>query len=94
VTLRFPTSLEASNVALAFSGDVELWSWTPLMSTVRPLGVKTFDTGPIDLGVELVWIRHFRLKVRPTAPVTIEVYMDGRRHAASSPTRRWSMPIT
>lgn len=77
VTLRFPAALEASNVAVAFSGDVELWSLTPLVSSVRPLGVKTFDTGPIDLGVELVWIRHFRLKVRPTAPITIAIYMDG-----------------
>ena len=87
VTLAFPAAQEGARIALSFSGDVELYDWKPLVTAVRPLGVKSYDSGPLDLGVhELVWLREVRLKVRATAQLTITPYFDGVPFAAYTTT--------
>lgn len=79
VTYTCATASSAVEIALAFDGDVELYGWTPLTTTRRPLGVLRYDTGPIDLGdKELVWVRHFFVKARATSVLTIDAYLDGR----------------
>ena len=77
VTHAFTSPQTAAELALAFDGDVELYDWQPIITAKKPLGVKAFDTGPMDLGVhELVWIREVRLKVRASADLTVTPYFD------------------
>mgnify|MGYP003393011635 CR=1 FL=1 len=86
-THPFAAALEGARLALSFSGDVELYSWQPLVTAKRPLGVKAFDSGPLDLGVhELVWLREVRLKVRAGAQLTVTPYFDGVAFTAYTTT--------
>jgi hypothetical protein len=58
--------------------ETELWSWSPLITARRPLGVLTWDSGPIDLGSqELVWLRRIDLSARATRAITVDTYLDG-----------------
>lgn len=42
-----------------------------------PVGVKVWDSGPMDLGrQDLVWVRRVRLKVRAAGTLTITPYFD------------------
>jgi hypothetical protein len=78
VTLRFPASEEVVELALLFSGDVELYDARPLVTARRPLGVLVWDSGPIDLGTrELVWLREMFFKVRAGGDLTITPWFDG-----------------
>jgi hypothetical protein len=71
--------IEGVEFALSFSGDVELYSWAPLITDRRPLGVTRYDSGPLDLGDrELVWLRKAFVKARVTSIISIAVYMDGQ----------------
>ncbi len=84
-TLDFPASLEATEVSLHFDGDVELYTWAPSVTSTRPLGVKTWDSGPLDLGSQdLVWLRFLRLKVRASATLTVTPYFDSLAFAPVS----------
>jgi hypothetical protein len=72
-------AIEGVEFSLSFSGDVELYTWAPIVTARRPLGVTRYDSGPIDLGErELVWLRKAYVKARVSAALTIAVYMDGQ----------------
>jgi hypothetical protein len=69
--------LAAVDIGFSVDGDIELYEWQPLYSTLRPTGVKIYDTGPLNLGArEFVWLRYMYVKVRATADLTIEPFMD------------------
>lgn len=81
IDFTFPLAehVEGSEFALSLDGQVELYSWAPLITARRPLGVMYWDSGPIDLGdKEMVWLRRVFLKARASSPVDVLVYMDGR----------------
>lgn len=79
VTLAFATPVTGTEVVLAADGDVELYSWTPLISVHRPLGVKAWDSGPILFGErDLIWVRQLLVKVNAGADLTMTAYLDGR----------------
>jgi hypothetical protein len=72
-----PHPVTATDVTWAFDGDVEVYAMTPLVTTRRPLGVKSWDSGPIDLGRnELTWLRGMRIKVKAGADLTVTPYFD------------------
>lgn len=78
VTLAFATAQTGRDIALSFDGDVELYEWSPIISARQPLGVRAWDSGPIDLGDrELVWLRRFDLKVNAGADLTVTAWLDG-----------------
>lgn len=78
LTIRFDEPEEATEIAWSVDGDVELYSWSPLVTAKRPLGVRAWDSGPLDLGVgELVWVRRVRMKVRAGANLAVTPYFDG-----------------
>jgi hypothetical protein len=46
--------------------------------TEVPMGVTTWDSGPLDLGTrDLIWIRHVIIKARAAAALTVTCYFDG-----------------
>ena len=50
-----------------------------------PLGVKAWDSGPMDLGVqEIVWLQEVSIKVRAPAALTVTPYFDGVAFAPST----------
>lgn len=60
------------------SDAIELWSWAPLVTARRPLGVKVYDTGVLPLGDrELTWLRHLAVQALVAAPLTVQAYLDG-----------------
>lgn len=77
VTLEFTAPTTAVQIALSVSGNVELYEWTPMVTARRPLGVKAWDSGPLDLGRELVWPQFIAIKVRATRPLVVTPYFDG-----------------
>ena len=77
VTYQFATAPEAVEIVLGVSGDVELYAWSPLVTAKRPLGVKAWDSGPLDLGVpDLTWVREIRMKVYVGADLVVTPYFD------------------
>jgi hypothetical protein len=77
VTYQVLAPITATEIGLSVDGDVELYEWRILASDTQPLGVKVWDSGPIDLGDrELVWIRRLDLKVKAGADLTIIAYLD------------------
>ncbi len=79
VTLAFTTAQTGRLIALEVDGDVELYApWAPIISSRQPLGVRTWDSGPIDLGSpELTWLRRLDVKVNAGADLVVKAYMDG-----------------
>ncbi len=78
ITLDFTAAQTARDIALFFDGDVELYTWSPIISAQQPLGVTAWDSGPLDLSShELVWIRRLDFKVRAASPLTLAVWLDG-----------------
>ena len=83
VTYQFEAPVVATEVTWAFDGDVEIYTWTPIISTTRPLGVTAWDSGPLELGTnELAWLRRLRLKVVASADVVATPFFDGRAFPA------------
>lgn len=77
-TLAFLSARQGTNLAMTFSGDTEVYSWSPLVTANRPLGVKSWDSGPLDLGTgEFIWPREVWMKVEATANLTIACIFDG-----------------
>lgn len=79
-TLAFPKTYlrKGAEIQLRFNGEVELYSWRPLITATRPLGVKAWDSGPIDLGLgEFIWPREIWLKVEAAADLVVIPYFDG-----------------
>ncbi len=77
-THPFSFALTAKEIQLLIDGDVEMYEWTPLVTAVRPLGIKAWDSGPLDLGTgEFIWPREVWLKVQATADLKIQAYFDG-----------------
>jgi hypothetical protein len=80
VTIQFDASQEGIEFSLLTDANIELFAWTPIITAKRPLGVKTWDSGPIDIGAqELVWLREMFLKVRATDDLNITPWIDGQR---------------
>lgn len=78
-THAFTTAPQGSELYLVFAGDVELYSWSPIVTAKRPLGIKAWDSGPMDLGTgEFVWPREVWLKVEATADLSIQLLYDAR----------------
>ncbi len=78
LTIAFSSPQDAADIALLFSGDVELYDWQPIVTAKRPLGITAWDSGPLDLGRgDLVWIREVRMKVRASAAIVVTPYFDG-----------------
>lgn len=70
---RFQLRVEGFTTAFRFGG------WT-LTYQLQPLGIRAWDSGPMDLGVnELVWMRDLRVKVQASADLTATITIDGRR---------------
>lgn len=77
-TYAFPFAMRAVEMYLVFSSDVELYSWEPLVTAKRPLGIKAWDSGPMNLGrKEVIWPREVWMLVEATADLTIQPYFDG-----------------
>lgn len=77
-TYTFPFAVRAAEIMLLINGDVELYDWYPLVTHVQPLGVRDFDTGPLDLGTgEFIWPREVWMKVVASANLRIQPYFDG-----------------
>lgn len=80
---QFTSTVTATDFALHFGGDVELYEWAPIELFRHPLPVRIWDSGPLDLGVpDLTWIRAIRLKVKAGGDLTITPYFDGVKQAA------------
>jgi hypothetical protein len=76
-THAFASAVEGVDLALVTTGDVELYDWQPIITAKRPLGIKAWDSGPMDLGVQdLVWVREVLIKVRAAADLTVTPYFD------------------
>jgi len=79
-TLRFPKAYGRAGtiVQLRFSADVEVYNWSPLVTAKRPLGIKAWNSGPLDLGGgEFIWPREVWLKVEAGADLVVIPYFDG-----------------
>jgi len=77
-TYAFPFAMRAAEMYLHFDGDVELYNWEPLVTAKRPLGIKTWDSGPMNLGrKEIIWPREVWMLIEATADLTIQPYFDG-----------------
>lgn len=78
VTYMFPAPLTGVDFALLVDGDVELYRWTPLVTTMRPLGVLSWDSGPLDLKTnERVWLRRLRVQAVAGGDIVATPYFDG-----------------
>lgn len=77
-TLPLGATTTAREVQLQLSGDTEVYDWKPVVSARNPIGIKVWDTGPIDLDQrELVWIRRADIKVNAGAQLTWNFFFDG-----------------
>lgn len=77
-THAFPFAVRAKEIFLKINGDVEMYDWEPLVTAVQPLGIKAWDSGPLDMKTgEFIWPREVWLKVQATADLTIQPYFDG-----------------
>jgi hypothetical protein len=77
VTYAFAAAPEAVEIVLDVSGDVELYSWEPLVTWKRPLGIRSWDSGPLDLGSpDITWVREVRIKADVGADVVVTPYFD------------------
>lgn len=80
LTLRFTLEgRRAIDIAIAVDGEIEIDSWSPIVTQRQPLGVKVWDSGPfMDGDKELVWLREILFKVRAGADLVITPYFDGQ----------------
>lgn len=78
-TLHFTgEARRATDISLAFSGQIEVDAWSPIITHREPVGVKVWDSGPfLDGDKELVWLRDVRFKVRAGADLVVTPYFDG-----------------
>ena len=78
-TLRFTlTGRRATDIQLSFDGEIEVDSWSPIVTHRQPVGVKVWDSGPfMDVERELAWLRAIEFKVRAGADLVITPYFDG-----------------
>jgi hypothetical protein len=78
-TLQFTQhGRRATDIGFAVDGEIEIDSWSPIVTQRQPVGVKVWDSGPIDLGEkELVWLREMHLKVRAGGNLVITPWFDG-----------------
>src|SRR3990167_1010093 len=78
LTLRFTEAQRATDIGFSVDGELEIESWSPIVTQRQPVGVLAWDSGPIDLGdKELVWLREMLLKVRAGADLVITPWFDG-----------------
>lgn len=81
LTHAFAGVVRGSEFSLSFDIDVELYSWIPLVTSKRPLGIKTWDSGPMDMGGrEMVWPREIWIKAEASADLSIELQFDGKSY--------------
>lgn len=84
-TLAFTTARQATNIALTFSANAEVHTWAPLITANRPLGIKSWDSGPLDLGTgEFIWPREVWMKVEAGANLSVSCIFDGVSFATVS----------
>lgn len=77
VTYTFPAPITGVDFELLVDGDIELYAWAPIVTFRRPLGVRSYDTGPIVVGDrDLVWLRQIRVKVNAGADLSVVAYVD------------------
>lgn len=78
ITLPFTEAHRARQIDWAVDCEIELDRWAPIVTQRQPLGVKAFDSGPLDIGgKQLVWMRMMFIKVRAGADLDITPYFDG-----------------
>jgi hypothetical protein len=81
VTVPFLEVTEGVEFSFDIDDNVEVWSWSPIITNRRPLGVRVYDSGPIDIGRrERTWFRTIRFKVRAGGPLDITVWFDGHAY--------------
>jgi hypothetical protein len=79
--LNFTTPVEATDIALSFSDDTELYEWEPVVLYRLPMYRRIWDTGQIDIGAsELVWISEIELKVKTPVNLSVSAYIDDMLH--------------
>lgn len=77
-TYSFPFAVTAVEIQLLLDGDVEIYDWHPLVTAIRPLGIRAYDSGPMNLGTgEFIWPREVWLNVIATEDLVIQPYFDG-----------------
>lgn len=87
VTLAFAVPAQGVELSLHIDGVNELYNWSPLVTANRPLGIKSWDSGPLDLGMdEMVWPREVWMKVEAGADLTVTPYFDGTAYATVTAT--------
>ncbi len=73
----YSDAVHAVELGLAVDGNIEMYSWTPLITAKRPLGIKVWDSGPLDLGTrETIWPRELWMKVEATADLSVSLFFD------------------
>lgn len=77
-TYQFASPVQAAELFLKLGGDVEIYEWAPVVSSRRPLGVRVWDSGPMDLGTsDTVWIREIWVKLdSPGATLRASITFD------------------
>jgi hypothetical protein len=67
-----------TDIALYVNDDTEMYEWEPIVLYRKPVGLKAYDTGPVDTGIhDLSWIREIQIKVEAAADLTVTPYFDG-----------------
>jgi hypothetical protein len=73
----------AQELQLVIDGDVELYSWEPIVTAQVPLGTLVWDSGPMDLGSgEFIWPRELWIKAVCGDDLYVEHYFDGVAYGA------------
>ncbi len=69
---------QVEELYLKITGDVELYSWEPIITAKVPLGTLVYDSGPMDLGIgELIWPREVWIKAVCGDDLFVVLYFDG-----------------
>ena len=69
---------QIEEIYLKIAGDVEMYSWEPIVTAKVPLGTLVYDTGPMDLGQgEIIWPRETWIKAVCGDDLFVEWYFDG-----------------
>lgn len=80
-TYTFPSGASATELMLRLDGDVEMYEWYPLVTAIKPLGVRVWDSGPSLVGQgELIWPREVWLHVIASNDIVVHYYFDGISH--------------
>lgn len=73
----------AQELQLVVDGDVEMYSWEPIVTARVPLGTLVWDSGPLDMGTgEFIWPREVWIKAVCGDDLYVEFYFDGVAYGA------------